>query len=67
MADLNTYKEDQKKLNERLEYELKNMNNRKLKKQIEDMLDQIDEEDRKINNEDINNQEEIEKILNNFY
>ena len=30
------------------------------------MLDQIDEEDRKINNEDINNQEEIEKILNNF-
>ena len=58
---------NQKKLNERLEYELKNMNKRKLKKQIEDMLDQIDEEDRKIDNEDINNQEEIEKILNNFY
>ena len=31
------------------------------------MLDQIDEEDRKINNEDYNNQEEIEKILHNFY
>ena len=31
------------------------------------MLDQIDEEDRKINNEDNNNQEEIEKILHNFY
>ena len=58
---------NQKKLNEILEYELKNMNKRKLKKQIEDMLDQIDEEDRKIDNEDINNQEEIEKILNNFY
>ena len=56
----------QKKLNQNLEYELKKMNKRKLKKQVEDMIDQIDEEDRK-NNEDNNNQEEIQKILNNFY
>ena len=58
---------NQKKLNERLEYELKSMSKKRLKKQVEDMLDQIDEEDRKINNEDNNNQEEIEKILHNFY
>jgi hypothetical protein len=57
----------QKRLNERLDYELKGMNKRKLKKQVEDMLDQIDEEDRKNNDDDNNNQEEIEKILNNFY
>lgn len=57
----------QKRLNERLDYELKSMNKRKLKKQVEDMLDQIDEEDRKNNDDDNNNQEEIEKILNNFY
>ena len=43
------------------------MSKKRLKKQVEDMLDQIDEEDRKINNEDNNNQEEIEKILHNFY
>ena len=57
----------QKRLNERLDYELKGMNKRKLKKQVEDMLDQIDEEDKKNNDDDNNNQEEIEKILNNFY
>ena len=58
---------NKKRLNQRLDYELKNMSKRRLKKQVEDMLDQIDEEDRKMNNDDNNNQEEIEKILNNFY
>ena len=58
---------NQKKLNESLEYELKKMNKRKLKMQVEDMLNQIDEEDRKMNEGDANNQEEIEKILRNFY
>ena len=57
---------NQKKLNQSLEYELKSMSKRRLKKQVEDMLDQIDEEDKKMNNDDENNQEEIEKILNHF-
>ena len=57
---------NQKRLNQRLEYELKSMSKRRLKKQVEDMLDQIDEENKKINNDDNNNQEEIEKILNHF-
>ena len=40
---------NKKRLNQRLDYELKNMSKRRLKKQVEDMLDQIDEEDRKMN------------------
>ena len=34
--------------------------------QVEDMLNQIEEEDRKMDEADANNQEEIEKILHNF-
>ena len=59
-------RKNQRRLNEKLEYELKKTKKQKLKKQVEDMLEQIDEEDNKMSNNDINNQEEIEKILNNF-
>ena len=59
-------RKNQRRLNEQLDYELKKMNKQKLKRQVEEMLDQINEEDNKKSNNDINNQEEIEKILNNF-
>ena len=54
---------NKKKFGELLESSLKDMKKSKLRKQVEDMLDQIDENDDKIN-EDENNQQ-IEKIMKN--
>ena len=55
---------NKKKFGELLEFSLKEMKKSKLRKQIEDMLDQIDEDDEKINVED--NNEQIEKIMKNI-
>ena len=55
---------NKKKFGELLESSLKEMKKSKLRKQVEDMLDQIDEEDDKINVED--NNEQIEKIMKNI-
>ena len=55
---------NKKKYGELLNYNLKNMKKEKLRKQVEDMLDLIDEEDNKVNYYQ-NNPEEIEKILKN--
>ena len=55
---------NKKKYGEILDYNLKNMKKEKLRKQVEDMLDLIDEEDNKVNIYQ-NNPEEIEKILKN--
>ncbi len=52
---------NKKKFGELLESSLKEMKKSKLRKQVEDMLDQIDEDDEKINVED--NNEQIEKIM----
>ena len=54
---------NKKKFGELLESSLKEMKKSKLRKQVEDMLDQIDEDDEKINVED--NNEQIEKIMKN--
>ena len=55
---------NKKKFGELLESSLKEMKKSKLRKQVEDMLDQIDEDDEKINVED--NNEQIEKIMKNI-
>ena len=55
---------NKKKFGELLEFSLKEMKKSKLRKQVEDMLDQIDEDDEKINIED--NNEQIEKIMKNI-
>ena len=55
---------NKKKFGELLESSLKEMKKSKLRKQVEDMLDQIDEGDEKINVED--NNEQIEKIMKNI-
>ena len=55
---------NKKKFGELLEFSLKEMKKSKLRKQVEDMLDQIDEDDEKINVED--NNEQIEKIMKNI-
>ena len=55
---------NKKKFGELLESSLKEMKKSKLRKQLEDMLDQIDEDDEKINVED--NNEQIEKIMKNI-
>ena len=55
---------NKKKFGELLESSLKEMKKSKLRKQVEDMLDQIDEDDEKINIED--NNEQIEKIMKNI-
>ena len=55
---------NKKKFGELLESSLKEMKKSKLRKQVEDMLDQIDEDDEKINVED--NNEQIEKIKKNI-
>ena len=55
---------NKKKFGELLESSLKEMKKSKLRKQVEDMLDQIDEDDEKINVE--NNNEQIEKIMKNI-
>ena len=54
---------NKKKFGELLESSLKEMKKSKLRKQVEDMLDQIDEEDDKINVDE--NNEKIEKIMKN--
>ena len=56
---------NKKKFGEVLDYQLKNMKKSKLRQQVEDILDQIDEEDNKLNIYD-NNKEEIEKIIKNI-
>ena len=55
---------NKKKFGELLESSLKEMKKSKLRKQVEDMLDQIDEEDDKINIDE--NNEQIEKIMKNI-
>ena len=55
---------NKKKFGELLESSLKEMKKSKLRKQVEDMLAQIDEDDEKINVED--NNEQIEKIMKNI-
>ena len=55
---------NKKKFGELLESSLKEMKKSKLRKQVEDMLDQIDEDDEKIHVED--NKEQIEKIMKNI-
>ena len=61
---------NKKKFGELLDYTLKDIKKRKLRKQVEEMLDQIDEEDDKNNFYDNNgqdaNQEQIEKLLKNI-
>ena len=55
-----------KKFGEILDYELKNMKKRKLRQQVEDMLDQIDEQDNKVNLLQNNKGEDLDKILENM-
>ena len=55
---------NKKKFGELLDYELKNMKKNKLRKQVEDMLDQIDEEDTKIDVYD-NNEQNTNNTNNN--
>ena len=56
-------RQNKKKFGELLESSLKEMKKSKLRKQVEDMLDQIDEDNDNINVEE--NNEQIEKIMEN--
>ena len=58
-------RKNKKKLGEILDFQLKNMKKKKLREQVEDLLNQIDEENNKVNLLESNNGEELDKALKN--
>ena len=52
-------------MGEILDFQLKNMKKKKLRQQVEDLLDQIDEENNKVNLLESNNGQELDKALKN--
>ena len=58
-------RKNKKKLGEILDFQLKNMKKKKLRQQVEDLLDQIDEENNKVNLLESNNGQELDKALKN--